>query len=102
MSLQGNLAVWAMQNRVETTFDEKEFLEGAKDAWCAGTCLHANGNIGNICEPVYHSCHVQRIDTVRCMLHLICRTTCFDIAAARRIGVRQGKLQACDHQLIKA
>lgn len=41
MSLQGNLAVWAMQNRVETTFDEKEFLEGAKDAWCAGTCLHA-------------------------------------------------------------
>ena len=35
-----------MQNRVETTFDEKEFLEGAKDAWCAGTCLHANGNIG--------------------------------------------------------
>ena len=46
MSLQGNLAVWAMQNRVETTFDEKEFLEGAKDAWCAGTCLHANGNTG--------------------------------------------------------
>ncbi len=41
MSLQGNLAVWAMQNRVETTFDEREFLEGAKDAWCAGTCLHA-------------------------------------------------------------
>ena len=41
MSLQGNLAVWAMQNRVETTFDEREFLEGAKDAWCAGTCFHA-------------------------------------------------------------
>ena len=33
---QGRAAVWAVKKRVETTFDEAEFLEGAKDAWVAG------------------------------------------------------------------
>lgn len=34
--LQGRLAVWTVKNKVETSFDETEFLEGAKDAWVAG------------------------------------------------------------------
>lgn len=37
--LQASAAVWAVKTRVETAFDEKEFLEGAKDAWVAGNSL---------------------------------------------------------------
>ena len=40
--LQGHAAVWTVRNRVETTFDEAEFLEGAKDAWVAGLYLCSN------------------------------------------------------------
>lgn len=28
--------MWTVKNKVETSFDETEFLEGAKDAWVAG------------------------------------------------------------------
>ncbi|KAL0052269.1 hypothetical protein WJX82_011004 [Trebouxia sp. C0006] len=53
-SLRGNLAVWAMQNRVETTFDEREFLEGAKDAWCAvNQCMNEKDydKLAEMCTP---------------------------------------------------
>ena len=36
MLLQGRFAAWTVKNKVETSFDETEFLEGAKDAWVAG------------------------------------------------------------------
>lgn len=39
MLLQGRFAVWTVKHRVETSFDETEFLEGAKDAWVAGDML---------------------------------------------------------------
>ena len=35
--LQNNLTVMTIKKRVETSFEEDDFLEGAKDAWFAGT-----------------------------------------------------------------
>lgn len=34
--LQNSLTVMTIKKRVETSFEEDEFLEGAKDAWFAG------------------------------------------------------------------
>lgn len=38
--------MWTVKNKVETSFDENEFLEGAKDAYVAGasadTCALCN------------------------------------------------------------
>lgn len=39
MLLQGGFAVWTVKHKVETSFDETDFLEGAKDAWVAGDIL---------------------------------------------------------------
>ena len=35
--LQSRWSAFQIQRRVETSFEEQEFLEGAKDAWFAGT-----------------------------------------------------------------
>ena len=37
---QGRFATWTVKNKIETSFDESEFLEGAKDAFFAG--MHSN------------------------------------------------------------
>lgn len=38
--LQNSISVMTIRNRVETSFEEEEFLEGAKDAWYAGIWYH--------------------------------------------------------------
>ena len=43
---QGRFAVWTVKNKVETSFDESEFLEGAKDAWVAGLCSRLLMDLG--------------------------------------------------------
>ena len=79
MLLQGRFAVWTVKNKVETSFDETEFLEGAKDAWVAGA-------FADMCVGVCAVCHLKQsvIHLPACMEHLL-HFACFALMNCKSV-----------------